>query len=421
MTPTIRIAALALSMTILWPPNVEGGARHRTDGPDNSVPAREECVVRWEKTPGDAPSLTAVSREACINQAQLAVEQPPLTVESIRRGPGGPHAISSRAEYCQFIPYKMHLKSRGKSKKFWCYRTDARGQYYNDRYVLVTEAAAVSAHGFLVDRDYCPLGDERGQAQRPEILKVKYTPGGNRGREVYTEVAVHRFLWMLGFPADQMFRTHISCTGCSDDPFGDIRTAAENHPRDQTNVFDHASIERKTFAPLDLDNDKGWDWEEVYSSWSRDRSRRIEFEAYVLALNMVHFYHGISKQNSLACDLDTWDHTSGRCRTPVIFLDDPGSSFGGGKSRGDYSKYRENSGFIEHGSCALRADLAGFGRPSEAARRFLVERLEALAPDGVRALFESAGFDHATTGGSVDQWTSTFLDRIREVRVASCG
>ena len=111
MTPTIRIAALALSMTILWPPNVEGGARHRTDGPDNSVPAREECVVRWEKTPGDAPSLTAVSREACINQAQLAVEQPPLTVESIRRGPGGPHAISSRAEYCQFIPYKMHLKS----------------------------------------------------------------------------------------------------------------------------------------------------------------------------------------------------------------------------------------------------------------------------------------------------------------------
>ena len=386
-------------MTILWPPSVEGHTRSRRDGPDNSAPARQECVVRWEKTGGDAPSLTAVSREACINQAQLVVEQPPLTAESIRRGPGGPHAISGReSEYCQFIPYKMHLKSRGKSKKFWCYRTHARGQYYNDRYVLVPEAAAVSAHGFLVDRDNRPLDDERDRAQRPEILKVKYTTGGSRGREVYTEVAVHRFLWMLGFRADQMFRTRISCAGCSDDPFADIRTAAENHPRDQTTAFDHASIERKAFAPLDLDNDKGWDWEEVYSSWSRDPRRRTEFEAYVLALNIVHFHHGISKQNSLACDLDTWDQISGRCLTPVIFLDDPGSSFGGGQSRGDYGKYRENTVFLGSGSCDLRADLAGFGRPSEEARTFLVKRLDALTPDGVRALFESSGFDRETTG-----------------------
>ena len=416
MQSTIRVVALVLGLTILWPSGAEGSERHRRNEPDEGTRASQACVVRWEKTQGGALSLTAVSWEACIDQAYLAGEQPPLTAESILRGPGGPHAISSHEpEYCRFIPYKMHLKNRGKSKKFWCYRTDSRGQYYSDRYVLVPEAAKVSTDGYLVDGGNRVLTDESGRLQRPEILKVKYTTGGNRGREVYTEVAVHRFLWTLGFPADHMFRTPVSCTGCSDDPYGDIRTPAQNQLRRQTNMFDHASIERRAFAPLDADEDKGWDWEEVYSSWSRDPRKRIEFEAYVLALNMVHFHHGISKQNSLACDLESWDRTTGRCRMPVIFLDDPGSSFGGGKSRGNYSKYRENGVFVGGGSCVLRADLAGFGRPSEAARRFLVERLEVLTPDGVRAIFEAAGFDQATTEGNVDEWTSTFLDRIREV------
>ena len=186
-------------------------------------------------------------------------------------------------------------------------------------------------------------------------------------------------------------------------------------------MFDDASIERKAWALLDADEDDGWDWEEVYADRSLEPRRRIELEAYVLALNMVHFHHGISKQNSLACDLDTWDRTTGTCREPVIFLDDPGSSFGGGKTRGKYSKYLENGVFLEGGSCRLRADLAGFGRPSEMARRFLVERLQKLTPDGVRAIFEAAGFSRETTGGSVDEWTHTFLDRFREVREAVCS
>ena len=247
MQSTIRIATLALSMTLLWPSGVaEGNERHRRDAPEDGTRASQSCVVQFERTQRDAPSLTAVSREACIDQAHLAGDQPLLTADSIRRGPGGPHAISSHGlEYCRFIPYKMHLKSRGKSKKFWCYRTNAVGQFYSDRYVLVPEAAKVSAHGYLVDAGNRVLTDELGRLQRPEILKVKYTTGGNRGREVYTEVAVHRFLWTLGFPADHMFRARVSCSGCPEDPYGDIRTPAENYPRSQTNVFADASIERK--------------------------------------------------------------------------------------------------------------------------------------------------------------------------------
>ena len=415
MQSTIRVAALVVSMTMLWPLDAHGSEGRRDEGTD-------ACVAQWAKTKGDTPSLTTASREVCLSQARLAGEQPALTIDGIRRGPGGTQALSSsEPQHCEFIPYKMHLNGRGKSRKFWCYRTDPRGRYYSDRYVLVPEAVTVSTSGHLVDARGQVLTDELGRAQRPEVLKVKYTTGGNRGREVYTEVAVARFLWTLGFPADHMFRARVRCKGCSKDPFRDISSQADNHPRRETNVFNDASVERKAWAPLDADEDGGWDWEEVYAGWSREPRRRVEFEAYVLALNMVHFHHGISKQNSLACDMDTWDSATGACREPVIFLSDPGSSFGGGKARGKYSKYRENSVFVAGGPCALRADLAGFGRPSEMARRFLVERLRKLTPDGVRAIFEAAGFNRETTGGSVDEWTQTFLDRFREVREATCS
>ena len=58
--------------------------------------------------------------------------------------------------------------------------------------------------GFLVDARGQTLTDDRGRARRPQVIKVKYSTGGDRGREIYTEVAVHRFLWTLGFPADDM-------------------------------------------------------------------------------------------------------------------------------------------------------------------------------------------------------------------------
>ncbi len=416
MRSTIRVATLVISMTVLWPPSAHGDEGRGAVAGDQAP-----CVAQWTRTTGDALSLETASREACIDQARLADEQPSLSVDAIRRGPGGAHAFSHvEPVYCEFIPYKMHLKSRGKSRKFWCYHTDARGRYYSDRYVLVPEAAEVSAGGYLVDGRGAVLSDELGRPQRPDILKVKYTTGGNRGREVYTEVAVSRFLWALGFPADHMFRSQVWCQGCSSDPFRDIRTRADNHLRAETNLFEHASIERKPWVPLDAEEDKGWDWEDVYARWSRDPLKRVELEAYVLALNMVHFHHGISKQNTLACDLDTWDSATGVCREPVIFLDDPGSSFGGGKARGNYSKYRENGVFMDGGTCVLRADLAGFRRPSEMARQFLVERLQPLTPDGVRAIFEAAGFDRESTEGSVEEWTRALLDRFREVREATC-
>jgi hypothetical protein len=413
---TIRIAVLLVGLSGV---PLSADTEHRDEGrtPDPG----KDCIVQVVSIGGGGTARRAVSREACLERAHLAGDQPPLTIELIKRGPGGPSAISSAApEHCSFIPYNMQLKGRGKSRKFWCYRTDAQGRYYSDEQAIVPEAAGVSAAGALVDARGQTLTDETGRVRRPEIIKVKYSTGGNRGREVYTEVAVHRFLWALGFPTDHMFRATVVCAGCSRDPFNDIRTAAENRPAGGTSVFEQASIERRAWAPIDSDQDEGWKWDDVYGIWSGNPEKRIQFEAYVLALNLVHFHNGLSKQNTLACDPRTWDPATGRCGHPVIFLDDPGSSFGAGSQRGDYDAFRGHRVFLDRGACTLRADLAGFGRPSEAARRFLVARLNNLTPEGVRAIFESAGFDESTTGGSAAAWSTIFLARLEEVRHASC-
>jgi hypothetical protein len=414
MRTTIRIAVLLVGLN---------GVSLPAHGEDVPKPAdtSQDCIVQVVSTEGRSTAWRTASREACLARAYLAGDQPLLTTELIRRGPGGPSAISGAApEHCSFIPYNMQLKGRGKSHKFWCYRTDAQGRYYSDEQVIVPGASGVSAAGVLVDARGQALTDDAGRARRPEIIKVKYSTGGNRGREVYTEVAVHRFLWTLGFPADHMFRATVVCAGCPRDPFNDIRTAADNRPARETNVFEQASIERRAWTALDSDQDEGWKWDSVYAIWSGNPEKRIQFEAYVLALNLVHFHNGISKQNTLACDLRTWDPATGNCARPVIFLDDPGSSFGGGSQRGDYGAYRSHRVFVDAGACTLRADLAGFGRPSEAARRFLVARLNNLDAEGVRAIFESAGFDEETTGGSAAAWSTMFLGRIEEVRHASC-
>lgn len=417
MSTTIRIAVLFVGLCAV---PLRAGIEHRHDS-SPPADASTDCIVQAESTRGRGAAWRSVSREACLERAHLAGDQPPLTVETIRRGPGGPLAISGATpEHCSFIPYDMRLKGNGMSRKFWCYRTDAQGRYYGDDHLIVPGASGVSAAGFLVDARGQPLTDALGRARRPEIIKVKYSTGGNRGREVYTEVAVHRFLWTLGFPTDHMFRATVICGGCSRDPFNDIRTAAENRPAGETSVFKEASIERKAYTPLDPDQDEGWKWDDVYLTWSGNPEKRLQFEAYVLALNLVHFHNGLSKQNTLACDPRSWNPATGQCGHPVIFLDDPGSSFGAGSQRGDYGAYRKHRVFLDTGSCALAADLAGFGRPSEAARRFLVDRLDNLTPDGVRAIFESAGFDEGTTGGSAAAWSTMFLERIEEVRHASC-
>src|SRR5688572_27168880 len=119
MRTTIRIAVLLVGLSGV---PLRADPEPRNDG-RTPADASKDCIVQVVSTEGRGTSWRAVSREACLARAHLAGDQPALTIEMIRRGPGGPLAISGATpEHCSFIPYNMQLKGRGKSRKFWCYR-----------------------------------------------------------------------------------------------------------------------------------------------------------------------------------------------------------------------------------------------------------------------------------------------------------
>jgi hypothetical protein len=365
--------------------------------------------------------VTEESRQRCIDNASVARSQPQLTLEELMRGPGDENVVPrDKPVHCRFIPYDMQLKHRGKSKKFWCHRLDEGGRFYNDRFQPEPKAVGVTDRGFLAGAGGQVLRHEDGSPQKADVLKVKYTTGGNRGREVHTEVAASRLLWTLGFPADHMFPVSVQCAGCSEDPFRDVRTDKDNRPVNETHSFPNATIERRVIETIETEPDQGWDWGEVYESAGWTSRTRTEFEAYVLALNMFHFHNGVSKQNSVGCEKGYWDPATGICSRPVILLDDLGATFGGGRSRGDLSKYASNTVFVTPGSCELRADLAGFRLVPEAARRLLADRLSVIDEAVVRTIFEVAGLDHRNTDASLDEWVAVFMERIAEVKGARC-
>lgn len=383
--------------------------------------ATSACVVPVRQGARELVSVTEASRQECLRCARMLGPQPVLSVDAMRRGPGSASAIPDEPVYCAFVPYQMRLKRSGKSRKFWCRLTNAAGSYYNDRHELVEEAVAVSSSGLLLDGVGRLLLDDAGRPQAPSVIKVKYSTGDNRGREVHTEVAASRLFWALGFPADRVYPARVFCRGCTGDPFDDIRTEDENRARSGTSYFPRASVEHKLPGrPIQTEEDQGWSWKEAYAHAKPDPARRSEFEAYVLAANLIHFHNGLDKQNTLVCESGGWDEASGACSTPVAYLDDMGASFGGGSSRASHSLFVRNTVFTTAGACALRADLAGFGGVSEAARQLLVRRLDALSEPMVRTIFEVAGFTPENTGASLEQWTAAFTARIREVKAASC-
>jgi hypothetical protein len=384
--------------------------------------AATACVVPVWQGARAVASVTEASRQECLRLARTVGPQPELSVGAIRRGPDSANAIPpDEPVYCTFIPYKMHLKGNGKSRKFWCHRTSAARSYYNDRHELVEEAVAVSESGFLLDRAGQLLRYEDGQSQAPDVIKVKYSNGDNRGREVQTEVAAGRLFWALGFPADRVYPARVWCHGCTKDPFNDIRTADQNRARAETSYFPRTSIERSfPGRAIQTEEAAGWGWKEAYAQAKPDPERRIELEAYVLAANLIGFHNGLDKQNTLVCESGRWDESSGACSASVAYLDDTGASFGGGSSRASYSFFQRNTVFKEPEACALRADLAGFGSVSEAARLLLARRLEQLSDSMVRTIFDVAGFTSENTGASVDQWAQALLSRIREIRAVSC-
>jgi hypothetical protein len=83
----------------------------------------------------------------------------------------------------------------------------------------------------------------RCEVRPDDVVKVKY--GKNNG-EVYAEIAASRLFWVLGFKADRMYPTRVTCHGCPGDPFAASKADWHLGKPEEVGqrVFDPAAIER---------------------------------------------------------------------------------------------------------------------------------------------------------------------------------
>ena len=170
----------------------------------------------------------------------------------------------------------------------------------------------------------------------------------------------------------------------------------------------------------------------------------MEYDAYRLALGLIHYHNALPQQNRLDCA--EWEQqTSGHpkiCKKPIIYVHDLGSTFGkkrsaldlfGTNPRGSFSAWEPQTVFVDSGSCVLRAPLLGDKQVLKEAQDIMIQRLTRLDHDTVKAIFRIARFqmmDQKQLGrlransvqnveeAALDEWTNTFMKREDEIRAA---
>ncbi|MDP2056030.1 MAG: hypothetical protein Q8L75_20540 [Acidobacteriota bacterium] len=278
---------------------------------------------------------------------------------------------------------------------------------------------------------------------KDDEVKVKY---GQANGEVYAEVAASRLLWALGFKADTMLPTRVTCINCPVDPFAAGATDWRSKPPTDvaTRVFDPAVIERdlrgKKVAVPGYD---GWAWPELDQVRPREGgATRAHLDA--LKLLAVFIQHSDSKpdQQELVCEQGrTRKDAEGNetCPAAWLVIKDLGATFGKA-TRLNSSKMIladwDSAGVWKAGQrCIgdLPRSLTGSledPRIGEAGRRFLSRRLAMLSDRQIRDLFtvsqiEQRGEEITGTDGrkrkvTVADWVRVFKRKRSEIAAANC-
>jgi hypothetical protein len=288
----------------------------------------------------------------------------------------------------------------------------------------------------------------------PDRVKIKYlsppSPNqDNRYNEVFTEVAANRFMWLLGFPSDRVYPVgSVSCIGCGKDPYRN-HLEKNNASLDASPVvFNVASVSRGApWTRIDsAGGDPTWSWlvtNRFYADGEWTHQQRVEYDAYRLALGLVHFFDFPDKQNHLVCAewLPVANGHPKVCARPLIYVHDLGSTFGSGKGmnfmgsnpRGRFSAWRAQTVFRNPQRCELNAIFGGDTRVLKEAQDLMVQRLAVLDAATVNAVFRVARFQIMdreqlqrlrrsrvmdVEGTALGEWTNTFLERADEIRNA---
>ena len=400
----------------------------------------EDCLVPLKEN-GERPEIKVnrKSRKACIEQASLFFEQPDLTADELFLGDKDNRGfLPDEKVYCRFT---FHRKS-GSSPKFRCYLTDPNYNYYNKDRSLVEGAIATDDQGYLLDSYGEQIfEDGKAKALKADKIRIKYTMGKPRHREVFTEIAASRVFWSLGLYHDSMYPVQVKCLGCSVNPHKD----SQKYPVAGIQKFFPASLERKLPGKeIEVKNDQGWGMGELEKKYERsENSAKIEIEAFFLATNLFNYHNPLWFQNRITCLDGHYDKTTGVCDKPVLYIHDLGSTFGSNglfqNPRGDYAAWHDKGVFEDPATCKVRGNFGDIKYISESSRFFLMQRLSVLTEEKVRAIFAAAHFElvddklrddislqNPSLRGSeldrvvLDKWVYTFMDRIREIEAARC-
>lgn len=412
--------------------------------------------------------MTKAQKMPCVLAASMMLDQPTLTPAQLANGPDYDPAQPDKSRYayfteagtidCYFRPHYAFVKVPGDSMKFQCWHMTSDGGFYSRqgepiRVASVKVQVKADKSGEKVASLFASDDTQDQHEIKADQVKIKYLkppyPNHNpRFNEVFTSVAATRFLWVLGFPSDHVYSVGAaSCIGCTDDPFGKKLTDNKASLKDPPAVFKVVSAERE--LPLDEinpDNDETWSWDDVtkfYAGGEWTRQQKVEYDAYRLALGLIHYHNALPQQNRLDCS--EWKDGTAKsnvCLRPIIYVHDVGSTFGkkrsaldiaGTNPRGSFSAWEPQTVFVNAGNCELRATLLGDKQVLKEAQDLMIQRLARLDRDSVKSIFRVARFQmmdqkqvrkvRASGAKNVDeavldQWTDTFMKRIEEVRTA---
>ena len=258
-------------------------------------------------------------------------------------------------------------------------------------------------------------------------IRVKYTePSKTSNREVFATVAASRLLWALGFTSHPVYPIALDCLDCPDDPTeGTGKKEKRSYLATYSPMFTDPALVDEDEA------DQGWKFGELDAAISalpagelRSRQRQ-HFDA--LQLVGVLLQHGDRKpeQQRLSChsalkaDAGSIRQVDGgsafvenpgatACASPAVSMQDLGATFGGAGKRTKGSTAKMNldewvdkqvfkssgSGAECHGdlTVSMAAGDGSMGDPriGEAGRKFLLDRLQRLTDDHLKAIFGAA-------------------------------
>ena len=202
----------------------------------------------------------------CIRAGNILLDQPTLTAEQLTNGPQFDSAQPEKSRFayftdadtihCYFRPHYAFVKVPGDSMKFQCWHLTEDGGFYSpkgevlnvgDVKVVVKTDKSGEKEASLYPRDDAKNEHEiKADRVKVKYLKPPYPDHDPRFNEVFTAVAATRFMWVLGFPADNVYPAgSASCIGCTADPFGKKLSDNKASTKDPPDVFKVVNVERE--------------------------------------------------------------------------------------------------------------------------------------------------------------------------------